>query len=225
VLEPVLASDAALHLGHGEQSCRRDRLAVLPTPAVLTRVKLGERCREMVHAGQQQLTRGETHLPALTGLDRVTLIGEVTGAPDRAGPILYRPQQRALVLRAIASSPLHAPSMSAAVSRYSPVMSFGARPRRCWPRPGGRRSVRRSLCPLDRAVVDGPGRGIPGKLTSRFRTQLSRCREWVTGALLLGPGDRWRLMRGPALHFRNCPSPARRFYYCPRTFFTWPILF
>jgi hypothetical protein len=46
VLEPVLALDAALHLGHGEQSCRRDRLAVLPTGAVLTRVKLGERCRE-----------------------------------------------------------------------------------------------------------------------------------------------------------------------------------
>jgi len=45
-LEPVLAPDAALHLRRGVQSYRRDRLAALPTGAVLTIVKLGERCRE-----------------------------------------------------------------------------------------------------------------------------------------------------------------------------------
>jgi hypothetical protein len=89
VLEPILASDAALHLGHGEQSCPRDRLAALPTGAVFTRVKLGERCREMVHAGQQPLTRGETDLPALTGLDLVDLVGAAQGEV-RASQLLDR---------------------------------------------------------------------------------------------------------------------------------------
>jgi len=96
-LEPVLAPNAVLHLGHGAQSRRRDRLAALHAATVLPLVQPVERHRQAVHSFQEQLARGEADLPALAGLDPVELVNEGAVLSDRPGQSVnrHRPAQLA----------------------------------------------------------------------------------------------------------------------------------